>query len=191
MRPADDAHAHTHTHHAPRTTHQTRVYTCLDGRHLISPSLVHRAAHAQGMDASSFGSTGAETTEEAEEAEAEAEAEAEVEQEQEVEPEPEPEQVEVESEVEPEPEVEVEVEVEPEPEPEPEVEAEVEAAEAPAAPAAGARTLSGFAAGGAVQVDPQLESTRFQPLNLKCDILLSKFAFEFNLYRYIPPRATS
>jgi hypothetical protein len=28
------------------------------------------------------------------------------------------------------------------------------------------------------------ESTWFQPLNLKCDILVSKFAFKFNLYRY-------
>jgi hypothetical protein len=26
-------------------------------------------------------------------------------------------------------------------------------------------------------VDPELESTRFQPLNLKCHLLVSKFAF--------------
>ena len=34
-------------------------------------------------------------------------------------------------------------------------------------------------------VDPQLESARFQPLNLKCDILVSKFAFKCDLHRYI------
>jgi hypothetical protein len=33
---------------------------------------------------------------------------------------------------------------------------------------------------------PQLESAWFQPLNLKCDILVSKFAFTFNLCRYLP-----
>jgi hypothetical protein len=33
-------------------------------------------------------------------------------------------------------------------------------------------------------VDPELESAWFQPLNLKCDLLVSKFAFKFNLYRY-------
>jgi hypothetical protein len=33
-------------------------------------------------------------------------------------------------------------------------------------------------------VDPALESAWFQPLNLKCDILVSKFAFKCNLYRY-------
>jgi hypothetical protein len=33
-------------------------------------------------------------------------------------------------------------------------------------------------------VDPQLESAWFQPLSLKCDILVSKFAFKCNLYRY-------
>jgi nitrile hydratase len=37
--------------------------------------------------------------------------------------------------------------------------------------------------------DPQLESAWFQPLNLKCDILVSKFAFKFNLYRYPEERA--
>jgi hypothetical protein len=31
---------------------------------------------------------------------------------------------------------------------------------------------------------PWLETACFQPLNLKCDILVSKFAFKFNLYRY-------
>jgi hypothetical protein len=30
-------------------------------------------------------------------------------------------------------------------------------------------------------VDPQLESAWFQPLNLKCDLLVSKFAFKFNV----------
>jgi hypothetical protein len=42
--------------------------------------------------------------------------------------------------------------------------------------------------GGAVQVesiDPELESARIQPLNLKCDILVSKFAFKFNLHHSI------
>jgi hypothetical protein len=29
-----------------------------------------------------------------------------------------------------------------------------------------------------------LKGAWFQPLNLKCDILVSKFAFKFNLYRY-------
>jgi hypothetical protein len=34
-------------------------------------------------------------------------------------------------------------------------------------------------------VDPELESARFQPLNLKSDILVSKSAFSnANLYRY-------
>jgi hypothetical protein len=46
------------------------------------------------------------------------------------------------------------------------------------------KELEGGSRGGAVQVDPQLESARFQPLNLKCDILVSKFAFKCNLYRY-------
>jgi hypothetical protein len=32
--------------------------------------------------------------------------------------------------------------------------------------------------------DPELESAWFQPLNLKYDILVSKFAFKINLYRY-------
>jgi hypothetical protein len=31
--------------------------------------------------------------------------------------------------------------------------------------------------------NPQLESAWIQPLNLKCDIPVSKFAFTFNLYR--------
>jgi hypothetical protein len=31
---------------------------------------------------------------------------------------------------------------------------------------------------------PQLESAWMQTLNLKCDILVSKFAFKFNLCRY-------
>jgi hypothetical protein len=31
----------------------------------------------------------------------------------------------------------------------------------------------------------KLESAWFQPLNLKCDIPVSKFAFECNLYRYV------
>jgi hypothetical protein len=34
-------------------------------------------------------------------------------------------------------------------------------------------------------VDPHLETAWFQPLNLKCDILVSKFASKFNLYRYM------
>ena len=34
-------------------------------------------------------------------------------------------------------------------------------------------------------VDPQLESTWFQPLNRKCDLLVSKFAFNLNLCRYV------
>ena len=38
-------------------------------------------------------------------------------------------------------------------------------------------------------VDPQLESAWFQPLKLKCDFLVSKFAFKFNLYRYTWVRA--
>jgi hypothetical protein len=33
-------------------------------------------------------------------------------------------------------------------------------------------------------VDPYHESAWFQPLNLKCDILVSNFAFKCNLYRY-------
>jgi hypothetical protein len=33
-------------------------------------------------------------------------------------------------------------------------------------------------------VDTQLESAPFQPLNLSSEKLVSKFAFEFNLYRY-------
>jgi hypothetical protein len=39
-------------------------------------------------------------------------------------------------------------------------------------------------------VDPELESAWFQPLNLKCDILLSIFAFRFQLapLRRGPPR---
>ena len=34
-------------------------------------------------------------------------------------------------------------------------------------------------------VEPWLESAWFQTLNLKCDILVSKFAFKCNLYRYV------
>ena len=34
-------------------------------------------------------------------------------------------------------------------------------------------------------VDPELESAWFQPLNLKCDFLVSYFAFKSNLYRYV------
>ena len=47
--------------------------------------------------------------------------------------------------------------------------------------------------GGAVQVefsnaaDPVIESTRFQPLNLSSEKLVSKFAFKLNLYRYSMP----
>jgi hypothetical protein len=43
---------------------------------------------------------------------------------------------------------------------------------------------------GAVQVECRLTRSlkatgfRFQPLNLKCDILVSKFAFKFDLCRY-------
>jgi hypothetical protein len=33
---------------------------------------------------------------------------------------------------------------------------------------------------------PDLESAWFQPLNLLCDILVSKFAFKINLYHYNP-----
>ena len=33
-------------------------------------------------------------------------------------------------------------------------------------------------------LDPQLESAWFQHLILKCDLLVSKFPFKFNLYRY-------
>jgi hypothetical protein len=42
--------------------------------------------------------------------------------------------------------------------------------------------------GGAVQfnpVDPQRPKAHgFNPLKLKCDLLVSKFAFKFNFYRY-------
>jgi hypothetical protein len=34
------------------------------------------------------------------------------------------------------------------------------------------------------RVYPQLESAWFQPLSLTCDVLVSKFAFKFNVYRY-------
>ena len=43
---------------------------------------------------------------------------------------------------------------------------------------------AGAGQGGAVHVDPELERAWFQPLNLKCDILVSKFAFKCCLYRY-------
>ena len=33
-------------------------------------------------------------------------------------------------------------------------------------------------------VDPELETTRFQPLRLSSNILVSKFAFKVNLRRY-------
>jgi hypothetical protein len=33
-------------------------------------------------------------------------------------------------------------------------------------------------------VEPWLESAWFQTLNLKCDILVSKFAFKCNLYHF-------
>jgi hypothetical protein len=33
-------------------------------------------------------------------------------------------------------------------------------------------------------IEPSLEITCFQPLNLKCDLLVSKFAFKLDLYRY-------
>jgi hypothetical protein len=36
-----------------------------------------------------------------------------------------------------------------------------------------------------------VERTSFQPLNLKCDILVSKFTFKFNLYRYTSARCTA
>jgi hypothetical protein len=35
------------------------------------------------------------------------------------------------------------------------------------------------------QVDSALQSAWFQPLNLSSEFLVSKFAFKFNLYRYI------
>jgi len=47
--------------------------------------------------------------------------------------------------------------------------------------------LFGEALGGAVQVDPMrpmLKPPRTKHLKLKCDMLLSTFAFTFNLRRY-------
>ena len=38
-------------------------------------------------------------------------------------------------------------------------------------------------------VDPKLESAWFQPLSLKCDLLVSKFAFKFSLCRYAKAKA--
>jgi hypothetical protein len=35
-----------------------------------------------------------------------------------------------------------------------------------------------------MQFSDSLKATRFQPLNLSRDFLVSKFAFTFNLYRY-------
>jgi hypothetical protein len=40
-------------------------------------------------------------------------------------------------------------------------------------------------------VDPQLESAWFRTLILKCDVLVSNFAFKFNLYRYITGAASN
>jgi hypothetical protein len=50
--------------------------------------------------------------------------------------------------------------------------------------AGGAGAGAATSAGGAAQDDTQLESAWFQLLNLKCDILVSKLAFKFNLHRY-------
>jgi WD40 repeat protein len=38
-------------------------------------------------------------------------------------------------------------------------------------------------------VYPQLESARFQPLNLECDVLVSNFTFKFSLHRYTEGKA--
>jgi hypothetical protein len=57
--------------------------------------------------------------------------------------------------------------------------------EATAAASVGAQGCAAVRRGGAVQVDPWLETAWFQPFNLKCDdFLVSCFAFKFNLYRY-------
>jgi hypothetical protein len=40
--------------------------------------------------------------------------------------------------------------------------------------------------GGALQVDPRLESAWFQPSRLKCDILVSKFAFSSSICTATP-----